>query len=769
MQLTQGQKRLSLGLVTALVCLCVFVIVSLVGTVTLQDRVSALVHQQNNQHLILTHIRHALYEMQLNLQRTFSADARTRNQGSDFNQSTNVIARSLAALVAQSDRTDQQVALDHINTSYNQFLLHKDRVVNLRDNGQEEQASTVLNGQLAQVIDELTEGLDRLGRLYDATNEEQLRLAAQGYKETKDLMILLGILIVGISAVLAIFVIYKTAQSDTLLLQEKERAQVTLYSIGDGVIGTDAQGYIEYLNAMAESLIGEKQKTILGKRITDVLRMETQEGDSAIYDPAMQAMESQAVIRSEQPMLLYKSDKQPMALEYTVAPIGDQWHNCIGAVMAFRDVTDKWKLSHQLVYQASHDALTGLINRSEFEARLKDAVLSSREKNEHHVLCYMDMDQFAVVNDTCGHSAGDELLKQIAALLHKKVRKFDTLARLGGDEFAMLFLNCPLTKATEIVEVLRKAIHDYRYVCENHSFELTASIGMVEITQDSGGLTELLSAADTACFVAKDLGRNRYHLYQLNDAELTKRRSVMQWMSRLREALDEDRFQLFAQKIIPLNSSSEPAHLEVLLRLRDEGGRIIPPLAFMPAAEHYDLMPQIDRWVIDNAFKAMQSEINQTVFWSINLSGQSISDDGLVGYILERQLQYQIAPSRICFEITETAAMAKLSAATKVMNRLRENGYRFALDDFGSGLSSFTYLRHLPVDFLKIDGSFVKDIVQDEISREMVKSINDIGHKMHLKTIAEFVEDEQIKQMLEAIGVDYAQGYHIHRPEPLST
>jgi len=437
-------------------------------------------------------------------------------------------------------------------------------------------------------------------------------------------------------------------------------------------------------------------------------------------------------------------------------------------VAVVEDITDAHKLSEQLSYQASHDALTGLVNRREFEDRAERMISTVREEHDEHALCFMDLDQFKVVNDTCGHTAGDEMLRQISLLLKNVVRFRDTLARLGGDEFGVLMEHCSLDQAHRVASSIQKAIQEYQFVWEGYSFNIGVSMGLVPITEMTPNLTDVLKNADAACYVAKDMGRNRIHVYHTDDAELAQRHGEMQWVTRLNQAFEKDRFCLYAQPIVPLDSSSDK-HYELLIRMVDEDGIIIPPGGFLPAAERYNLITQIDRWVIENAFRLLAENpnfLNQINFISINLSGQSLTEQSVLSFIITQLNETGIKAEKICFEITETAAISNLSTAIKFISTLKELGCRFALDDFGSGLSSFAYLKSLPVDYLKIDGMFVKDIVDDPIDHAMVKSINEIGQVMGMKTIAEFMENDEIKGMLQKIGVDYAQGYGIGKPQP---
>jgi len=435
------------------------------------------------------------------------------------------------------------------------------------------------------------------------------------------------------------------------------------------------------------------------------------------------------------------------------------------------DITDVHDLSEELSYQASHDVLTDLANRREFELRLRRVLSTAQSDNSEHALCYLDLDQFKVINDTSGHVAGDELLRQLGRILRTHVRKRDTLARLGGDEFGVLMEHCTLEHAGRGAEALRKAVGLFRFTWDGREFQVTTSVGVVPISEHSESAASILSAADSACYAAKEDGGDRVHTFREGDADLERRHGEMQWVPRINRALEEDRFELFAQPIVPVNSEKkEGDHYEILLRMRDENGQLVAPGRFLPAAERFNLSTRIDRWVIDAAFRWLSEhpeKLRRLSMCSINLSGLSLGNEEFMGAIVRRLDEGTLPPDAICFEITETAAIANLASATNFIHSLREKGCRFSLDDFGTGLSSFAYLKNLPVDFLKIDGAFVKSISYDAIDLAMVRSINDIGHTMGKQTIAEFVEDELILERLREIGVDYAQGYGIGRPGPI--
>jgi diguanylate cyclase (GGDEF)-like protein len=449
-------------------------------------------------------------------------------------------------------------------------------------------------------------------------------------------------------------------------------------------------------------------------------------------------------------------------------PVLDEQGTLIRTFGTLQDITERKEIEEQLNYQANHDVLTGLINRREFEKRAEQLLATIRQDKAEHALCFMDLDQFKIVNDTCGHSAGDALLGQLGALLKSKIRWRDTLARLGGDEFGVLLESCSLDEAMQTAEALRVAIGDYKFSWDDRKFRLGVSIGVVPITADNEDVAALLSAADSACAAAKEAGRNRIHSFQENDIDLMRRRREMQWAARLNNALEEDRFELYRQTIQPLQVEETGAHYEILLRMRDEQGGIISPGLFIEAAERYGITPGIDRWVIRSAFRWLVSEADERerlALCSINLSGQSFSDEKFLPFVIDQFQMSGLDATKICFEITETAAIASYSQANRFINALKELGCKFALDDFGTGLSSFGYLKHFPVDFLKIDGSFVKEILHDPIDREMVRSINEIGHLTGKQTIAEFAENEEIITMLRGMGVDYAQGYGVSEPK----
>ncbi|HTY99678.1 MAG TPA: EAL domain-containing protein, partial [Rhodocyclaceae bacterium] len=557
----------------------------------------------------------------------------------------------------------------------------------------------------------------------------------------------------------------KQDAAEAALFAEKERAQVTLMSIGDAVVVTDVAGRIDFLNPVAEELTGWTTAEARGRPLEIVFRIINETTRAAAVNPVDLVLREGRVVGLANHTVLIRRDGTELNIDDSAAPIRDRDGRIIGVVLVFHDVTQAHEMARKMSWAATHDALTSLINRGEFERRLQ-ALVKNMEAGKHHALLYLDLDQFKVVNDTCGHAAGDQLLCQLAFLMQEHVREADTLARLGGDEFGVLLANCPAPQALRVAEQLLEAVRGFRFAWEDKSFVIGASIGLVEIAGDGLSVANVLAAADTACYAAKDQGRNRVQAYSSDDSGVIRRYGEMHWVGRINRAIEENRFRLYYQPIVPLQEGGDRdrGHGEVLLRMLDEEGNVVLPNSFLPAAERYDLIQRVDRWVISSALAWMTGH---ELSCSINLSGQSIGDDRFLEFVIEQVRSAGIAPERICFEITETAAIANLARAAQFMSQLRERGCRFALDDFGSGLSSFGYLRNLPVDYLKIDGAFVRQVDRSAIDRAMVAAINNIGQVMGIRTVAEFVENEAIRDKLAAMGVDFGQGFGIALPAPI--
>ncbi len=575
-------------------------------------------------------------------------------------------------------------------------------------------------------------------------------------------------------------------QIEQVLFREVELAQVTLQSIVDGVIVVNTKGYVQYLNQAASRLTGWQPTQAQKKPLNAILYLldeGSRQRDTRLLHHVLS--EGKVISLTNHPLILISRLGQRYAVDYSAAPLRSTDKTIIGAVLVLHDVTSARRMARRLMWQASHDALTRLINRSEFERRLELTVQLARSHGQSHALCYIDLDQFKIVNDNCGHLAGDELLRQVSDLMRQQVKTTDTVARLGGDEFGLILMNVSAAEAWQASDRLRRAMERFRFYWENKSFTVGVSIGLVPITIESLGPAQLLNAADSSCYAAKALGRNRIHTYSADDTELAKQYGAAHWVARITEALESNRFQLYFQPIVPTIANKspslplEPFHCEILLRLQDESGVIVSPSAFIPAAERYDLMRRLDRWVIQKLFSGLAEAARSkeifvpldqpiaNVVWAVNLSGLSLNDEGFLGFLAEQFRCYDIPHRRICFEITETVAIANLTRAARVIGQLREWGCLLALDDFGSGMSSFAYLKHLPVDYLKIDGHFIRHIASNPIDRAIVDSVQRLSQVMGLKTIAEFVEDDAVRSYLAHIGVDYVQGYGIAEPMPL--
>ena len=554
--------------------------------------------------------------------------------------------------------------------------------------------------------------------------------------------------------------------TEAALSDEKERALITLGSIGDGVITTDIHGRVEYLNPVADLLTGWTIEEARGRPLDRVFCVVDELTRKPLANPVQRCLQEGRTINLDVEAVLFSADEQEFSVQTSASPVRNGAGDIVGAVLVFHDISELRRMTRQMAYQATHDALTGLPNRVEFERRLRQALDSAHTDDLRHAAFYLDLDQFKLVNDTCGHIAGDELLKQLAQPLRARLRESDLVARLGGDEFGVLLEGCSKDKAMEMATAMSRDISAFRYVWEDQRFEIGVSMGVVLIDGDSGVVADVLRAADSACYAAKEQGRNRIHLYHPDDAVLARRHGEMQWATRLQQALGEQQFCLYRQRIEPLNGAGI-THFEILLRMIDSQGETVAPGIFLPAAERYGLMPALDRWVLNTTLQAMTGEGAQTsTVYTINISGQTLGDNEFLKFALWELDKFNVPPDRLCFEITETAAIANLTHAMRFMRAIKSRGHGFALDDFGSGLSSFAYLKHLPVDFLKIDGTFIKGMLLNPVDRALVSAVNDIAHTMGLKTVAEYVENQKLLELVRKLGIDYAQGFAIDRPTP---
>jgi diguanylate cyclase (GGDEF)-like protein/PAS domain S-box-containing protein len=570
------------------------------------------------------------------------------------------------------------------------------------------------------------------------------------------------------------------ARAEAQIRQLNKRMGMLLESTSEGIFGVDTSLKCTFANRAAAEMLNRSVEDMLGRDMCELARFSGEDGKQYLRDECLinrTICENRGFVSDE--VFIWANEDKCFPVQLTANPITEN-NRVVGAAVVFHNITEARAMARKMDFLAAHDPLTGLVNRREFELRLQRALDGAITENSVHVLCYLDLDQFKIVNDTCGHIAGDELLRQLTVLLQEKVRQNDTLARLGGDEFGILMAHCDVSHAQKVLETIRQVVEGFRFVWEGKTFAVGVSIGVTRIDSTTSSVSDAMSEADSACYMAKDSGRNRIHVYEADDEVMARRYGEMQWVSRIHEAFEQQRLSLMCQPIVPISAftrkrgkfvaTSDGMFFEVLIRMMDEQGQRVPPGAFIPAAERYNLMPSIDRWVVKNTLDWLQSNSDQldtVTFCTINLSGHSLNDEHFLEFVTEGLAQSGIDGEKICFEITETAAVANLTQAVHFIRTLKLNGCRFALDDFGSGMSSFAYLKNLPVDFLKIDGNFVRDIIDDPVDFAMVEAVNRVGHVMGIKTIAEFVENDEVLERLQKMGVDYVQGYGIAIPRAI--
>jgi diguanylate cyclase (GGDEF)-like protein/PAS domain S-box-containing protein len=563
------------------------------------------------------------------------------------------------------------------------------------------------------------------------------------------------------------------SSSTPIAQRGRPTAWETLDSLGEGIITTDVSGRIDYMNQVAEQLTGVQAIDALGKTITDIISLVDESDRRSLGDPVRQCLTTQAKVTvGRRGLMISRGGGDERSVELTVTPLKGQKADLIGAVVVLRDVSELRGIARQMSYQASHDALTGLVNRREFERRLEEALGSAQSTGVRHVLCYLDLDRFKAVNDSCGHMAGDSMLREVAALIKETVRDSDTVGRLGGDEFGMLLVGCPLDKARQISDDVVRKITDYRFVWKDKIFNIGVSVGLIEISRESGATDEVMSAADSACYVAKKQG-NHVHVYSARDEAVARHRGEIQWLQRLQAALKESRFELMAQPIFATSATAThgPA-LEVLLRLQDEsvpGG--ISPVEFLRAAERYRLMSDVDRWVVQTTLTALgrgaiRLPVNRSI--AINLSGQTLGDPQFLEFVVDALDRSSVAPAQLCFEVTENSVITNIEHAQRFIGVLHGMGCQFALDDFGRGLSSFGNLKHLALDYLKIDGTFIRNLGADSVNQAMVAAMIKLARTLNFEVVAEQVEDAEALEAAKRMGVDFVQGFHLGRPQPLT-
>jgi len=564
---------------------------------------------------------------------------------------------------------------------------------------------------------------------------------------------------------------FAEAQALTIMLaKERELLSVTLSGIGDGVITTDALGRVMWLNPVAEVLTGWTTAEARGEPVEGVFNIFLEDSQVSALNPVRLCLEEGQIAGLAANTILKARDGTNYAVEDSASPIRDAKGAIIGAVLVFRDVTRQRKLAGEMTYRATHDMLTGLLNRGEFDTRLSFSLHKAKADQTANAILFIDLDQFKVVNDTCGHAAGDQLLVQVARMLTALVRASDSVARLGGDEFAILLDRCPMAHALEMAQKICDRMEEFRFKYKDQRFRVGASIGLAPIDSRWDNASALMHAVDSCCYAAKLAGRNRVHVWSETDHGMQARHGEVQWAARLEQALDGDKFVLFAQRIDGTGEGAQGIHAEILLRMSNDDGSLMAPGAFLPAAERFHMASRVDRWVLSRALEMMRAlpNLEAVEMLAINLSGQSVGDAAFQRWVLAELADAgpRVA-RRICLEITETAAMTDLENAAAFIERLKAIGVRVALDDFGAGASSFGYLKSLAVDFLKIDGQFVRDILTDKLDDAAVRCFVEIAGLVGMRTIAEYTESAEILARLREMGVDFAQGFHLHRPAPI--
>ncbi len=551
-----------------------------------------------------------------------------------------------------------------------------------------------------------------------------------------------------------------------------KRYELILQSTEEGIFEIDREGMCLFVNRAALQMVQFCEHELLGQSIHELIHGFRVDGSPLkVCDcPLINVFETLESVHITDDCKIRK-DGSLFVADTFAYPVFD--HDKVSVVVMFRDATEERKLQKRIQYMANFDSLTGLQNRYAFEQCLTEAIANVCTESQQHVLCYIDLDQFKIINDTVGHVAGDAMLQELSRYLSRQIRKGDVLGRLGGDEFGLLLHNCCLENVHKIIQTLQEHISLFRFQWDGQVFNASLSIGVCALDATIKNLTQALKYSDQACYMAKEAGRNRYHIYNSDDNEFQTMNEQMMWVARINQALSEERFFLRRQTIARLDSSEDeqPIQFEVLISMQDETGKTLPPGGFIPAAERYGLMPMIDRWVLKTTFDWLENNNNlqSTIdFVSINLSGASFSDESFLDFIQSELVNRSFPPDKICFEITETAAMQQMQKAIHFIDEVKRTGCRFALDDFGSGMASFGYLKNFSVDFIKVDGSFVKDLINDPLSRAVVDSIHRIAKVMQIATIAEHAEDQETLEVLKSIGIDYVQGYIISRPEKLS-
>ena len=775
---TNSRQALTAGFGALLVLIITITLLGIWRIYAINQSIEALVHEQSLKSGLLTMLQTASQQRQQAMYRMFAA--RDDDERGAVVNEYRALVEPLFAAFERLDETDmtgsERVALQQALDAATRLRDVRDRIVGLLMQNNIAAATDLLMRQGLRVHDEFQSSLNLVVDSKRAATLDAISQAGRAMRDALLLVAVVGILVLIAGAWIATLVTRRIARSENELHREKELAEVTLHSIADGVITLDAEGRVEYMNPVAEEYTGWKNHEAKGQPLDAVYHVVDEETGKPMPHPGG----NQVGARGAQGMtvrLLGRSGNM-CAIRDSSAPIHNSDDNLVGWVVVFHDVSQIQEMAQQLSWQATHDALTALVNRREFERRMGVLIDAARTDGRQHALLYMDLDNFKTVNDTCGHAAGDELLRQLTTVMQSRMRGSDTLARLGGDEFGALLEACPLGQAVRIANGLREAVRDFRFIWQNKTFGIGVSAGLVTI-DGTESVSRVLASADATCYEAKSKGRDRVQVHRPRQVQEGEQNADLQVVSQINHAFELGNFRLYRQKIISLaaGSGNEP-HYEILVRMVDRNGTLIPPSGFMAAAERYNLLSSIERWVISSLVEFLHREcesgalprepsVLNGAFYAVNLSGVSINDASFIDFLRQLLNRFNLPRGLLCFEVTETTAISNLTKAAHLMHELKAMGCRFALDDFGIGMSSFAYLKYLPVDYIKIDGVFVRDMADDPMDQAIVEAINRIAHILGLQTVAEFVEDATILERLRAIGVDYAQGYFIAKPEAL--
>jgi len=773
---------LSMGFGVLLVLLIILTVLGLGRLDTLHERLQSIIHEQYGKSgQVLAMLRIAREQSRLMQNLFLATDQAERDEGSRRHRAlAGEFSAAVQGLRAMDLSAGEQAGSKQAVEAAGRAAIVGDEIVGLLARNDTGGAAALMNHDGVILHDALQ---DALYLLLEANRASAVQLAAQARVSARNALLLLcgvGLLLFVAGVMIMVFVIRGVARTRQALMAKTDLAQATLRSIGDGVITADTDGRVAYLNPIAERYTGWSRNDARGQLLADVFRIINERSGERL-DPlaAGSPPATGEPVNADDAVSVRLVDRngRECPIRFSHAPIRSTTGAMMGTIVVFHDISHIRAMAQQLMWQASHDALTGLVNRREFERRLAGLLETAQAGTREHALMFLDLDNFKAVNDTCGHSAGDELLRELTSVMASRMRGSDTLARLGGDEFGALLESCPLDQALRIANAMRETIREFRFVWQDKTFGVGVSIGLVPITEASGNINQVLGHADASCYEAKNRGRDRVQVHRQREDGDDGLHHELRMVSQISEAFEKGHFRLYRQPIVPVGAAgSRVVNHEILVRMLDGSGNLLPATGFMPAAERYNLLTSIERWVIGSLLEHLHCEWTRGAlpaiaaergYYAVNLSGASINDQSFPDFLGNLLTRYRLPAGLLCFEITETTAISNLKQAAGLMRDLKGLGCRFALDDFGTGMSSFAYLKHLPVDVLKIAGTFIQDVVNDPMDYAIVEAIGRIGHILGMQTVAESVENSETLLRLEALQIDYAQGYFVGLPQQL--